>query len=376
MKVWFNNKKYEGSDFFKNKDLVQKFYFLKPLFEFTNFWFSETQIWVAKTSGSTGIPKNIEISKNQMEASAKASLLFFDFEKKNDGLILCLSASHVGGFMVLVRAILGDLDLWILEPSSKPIPFSSEILKKRKWFVSMVPLQFASFIKEQENIISSFKGILLGGAPIQDSNELNLKSLQCPVYQSYGMTETVSHIAIRNIYKPKNVIDIKSQPFVILPGIEIRQNEQNCLKVKGAVTNQEWIQTNDLVKILDEKSFFFLGRVDDVINSGGLKINPIEIKSLLETVLFKQVLEFQILGIADQNLGEKVVLAFEINGNPEFQSEQFWPLVFEKLAEQIDSRLLPRSVFGLHQLPKTDNMKFDKPKLRLLIKDSRPIWEK
>jgi O-succinylbenzoic acid--CoA ligase len=217
---------------------------------------------------------------------------------------------------------------------------------------------------------------LLGGAPIQDSNELNLKSLQCPVYQSYGMTETVSHIAIRNIYKPKNVIDIKSQPFVILPGIEIRQNEQNCLKVKGAVTNQEWIQTNDLVKILDEKSFFFLGRVDDVINSGGLKINPIEIKSLLETVLFKQVLEFQILGIADQNLGEKVVLAFEINENPEFQSEQFWPLVFEKLAEQIDSRLLPRSVFGLHQLPKTDNMKFDKPKLRLLIKDSRPIWEK
>jgi O-succinylbenzoic acid--CoA ligase len=254
MKVWFNNEKYEGSEFFNRTDLVQKFYFLKPLFEFTDFWFSETQRWVAKTSGSTGIPKEINISKHQMEASAKASLLFFDFEKKNDGLILCLSTSHVGGFMVLVRAILGDLDLWVLEPSSKPIPNQSEILKERKWFVSMVPLQFAFFIKEQENKSSFLKGILLGGAPIADSNQSNLKSLQCPVYQSYGMTESVSHIAIRNIYKPQNVLDFESHPYEILPGIEIGQDEQNCLKVKGAVTSQEWIQTNDMVKIID---FFY-----------------------------------------------------------------------------------------------------------------------
>jgi O-succinylbenzoic acid--CoA ligase len=214
--------------------------------------------------------------------------------------------------MVLVRAILGDLDLWVLEPSSKPISNQSEILKERKWFVSMVPLQFAFFIKEQENKSSFLKGILLGGAPIADSNQSNLKSLQCPVYQSYGMTESVSHIAIRNIYKPQNVLDFESHPYEILPGIEIGQDEQNCLKVKGAVTSQEWIQTNDMVKIIDKKSFFVLGRVDDIINSGGLKVNPLEIKQLLEKVLLSLELEFQILGIHQRHLDLDRERTFEV----------------------------------------------------------------
>jgi len=376
MTVWFDEQKYEGTDFFKKTELANQFSFLKPVFEFSDFWFSDTQVWQTKTSGSTGAPKLIEISKYQMEASAKASLHFFLLNKDTDGLILCLSAAHVGGFMVLVRALIGDLDLWILEPSSKPIPSQSIIIKKKKWFVSMVPLQLEALIEENGIATSYFKGILLGGAAISAAHKLQLNPLQCPVNQSYGMTETVSHIALRKIYEPKKSIDFKNEPYILLPGIEIKQNENGCLVVKGAVTNDIWIQTNDLVKINDDKSFFFLGRIDGIINSGGLKVNPGELISHFEILFSRQELEFQILGISDQKLGEKVVLAFISNRKSIFHSSQYWAEVIGKLAKQLDPRILPRAVYGLNQFPKTQTMKYDLPALRSILKNSKPVWDK
>jgi len=375
MKVWFNEEEYPGLEFFRKTDLVHQFEFLQPVFGFIDFWFSDIKIWQTKTSGSTGNPKLIEISKHQMEASAKASLHFFLLEKESDGLVLCLSATHVGGFMVLVRAIIGDLDLWILEPSIRPFPAHFSIIKKKNWFVSLVPMQIDCLTEDNGNSSSFLKGILLGGATISEAHKSSMNHLQCPVYQSYGMTETVSHVAIRKIYEPNKIIDIENEPYLVLPEIEIGQNDSNCLKVRGRVTNQTWIQTNDIVKMNEDKSFFFLGRADDIINSGGLKVNPVDLKTALEDIIDKE-LEFLILGIPNQKLGEKVVLVFLANQNPIFFTYEYWKEIFGQVAKLLDPRTLPKGVFALKHIPKTHTMKYDLPSLRSILENSKPIWEK
>ena len=142
------------------------------------------------------------------------------------------------------------------------------------------------------------------------------------------------------------------------------------------VTNNDWIETNDLIKLHTTKSFFLIGRVDNIINTAGLKIDPIEVKSLILNALENSNIEIEIIGITDQEFGERVALVFQINGNNQLTKPEFWELLYQNLKRNTDSKILPKAVFALTVIPKTETLKVNKMELKRILTGLVPIWEK
>ena len=244
------------------------------------------------TSGSTGTPKQIQITRERIFESTKQTFDFIDENREIRNCLLCLDPDFIGGAMVVFRALIMNLDLFIMEPTRdviKELPpsFSTDL-------VSMVPLQYQGLTKAETK---HFKTILIGGAPIGIESERNPHS---NVFSTYGMTETVSHIALRRM----NEVD-----FQVLSGMELDLDSDSCLKIKGPVTDQKWLQTNDIVELSSERSFRWIGRRDHIINSGGVKLNP----EAIERKLHEQIhpTRFLISSLPDSRLSEKVVLIIE-----------------------------------------------------------------
>ena len=375
MKVWFEGDAYDSLEFFKKTNLKNQFSFLESVFDFAEFWYSERKLWHTKTSGSTSEPKLVQISKKQIEISAKATIEYFDLSPISDGIVLCLSAVHVGGFMVLARAFVGNLDLWILPPSSKPFSDQPVHLLKKQWFVSMVPFQLSSFADDDLRSSTQYwKGILLGGAAVSEAQQEIVGLLQFPVYQSYGMTETVSHIAVRKLLAAALKQQNLSEPYRVLPGIEVKQEVNQCISIRGAVTLNRWVETKDVIELKDNRSFFIVGRLDDIINSGGIKVDPTVLKSLIKHQLTHENIDFEIIGIQDDKLGEKVVLVFVKPQNTDSIDALFWTSIFEKLKTSIDKRLLPKEIYTIQELPTTSSLKLDKQVLKKYLTLQSPIW--
>ncbi|MEQ8470424.1 MAG: AMP-binding protein [Marinoscillum sp.] len=263
-----------------------------------NIWINNPDHVSIKTSGSTGKPKVISLSSEVISYSASRSLEFIDPNNEYSSALLCLNPEHIGGLMVIIRALLRNLDLTIISPSSK-----LDLLPSGKYdLVSMVPLQLKSLLEQNPNKLQQFKTILLGGGPIELHDEKMIqKSPSIKVYHTYGMTETASHIALRNISNGE-------QSFTTLGDVKIDMDDRDCLKIKGTVTNHRWLQTNDVVKIIDQSRFEWIGRADFVINSGGIKIHPEMIEASLESQI---KLPFFVAGLKDDRLGERLVLLVE-----------------------------------------------------------------
>jgi O-succinylbenzoic acid--CoA ligase len=352
--------------------------YLLPVLAFLKFWLSDLEYFESKTSGSTSTPKVIRISRQQIEASANLTINRFALDPKKDGLVLCLSAEHVGGFMVLARGLIGNLDVQILNPTSDPKSFTG-LSSHRNWFISMVPLQFHFLLQHPDvkKITGNWKGILLGGAPFVAEDLPFLNRISCPVYHSYGMTETVSHIAVRKIY-PNEKIEIKEIPFQILPGIDVNISQNGCLRILGPVTNNLWVETRDLVEMVDSDSFRFLGRLDQIINSGGLKIDPTSVSELINSLISGLWPEWEVLGLPDPILGEKVVLVFF--GQTQSLFSMFWSnLNWEQKTFEIPEKnkrvLLPKEIYYISKKPTTLSQKTDFQKMKILLLTSAPIWK-
>jgi O-succinylbenzoic acid--CoA ligase len=379
MLLWIDGKAFSPDQTDLIERLAEEKEYLKPVLNFIRFWFSEALAFSTQTSGSTSGPKPIEISRDQIRASANASLQFFGLNPKTDGLVLCLSASHVGGFMILARAFLGDLDVWILKPSAQPIP-EEGLPPFKKWFISMVPLQFYNLLenKELKHISKSWRGILLGGAALENSIGEKLSNLSCPLYHGYGMTETVSHIAVRKIPATPSV-SMSEIPFTALPRVALRQNEYGCLEIKAGVTGNQWITTNDKATLIAPDQFLFKGRADRQINSGGKKISPEEVRALVQSILPANHPDFEILGIPDPYWGEKVVLVFFVADPDEFQKflNGLAPEgKFQGITDPEKRFLLPKSVFNLPEKPLTQSQKTDFPRIRQELETALAAWEK
>lgn len=338
---------------------------LEEVVSFLKFWYSDSESWIVQTSGSTGIPKSVPILRSQMTASARLSLLHFGFSSKSDGFLLCISTRFVGGFMVLVRAFLSGLDVWLEPPSSKPLEKMPSLALEKNWFLSVAPLQL-DFLSKQPQILAAsryWKGILVGGAALSNSQLDSAQLFACPVYHTYGMTETVSHIAVSQVNGSN--VDLGSV-FQVLKGIQIRQNEDNCLEVRGEPTQYQWVSTRDRVEFLSEDRFRVLGRLDRVINSGGLKVDPDWIKEKLLQLNPNIGQPFEILGIPDEILGQKVILVFEMPDTEFLQLD--WQNLFQNLDKSIDTRLLPKEIVGVPEIPLLDNYKVNFPELERLVK--------
>ena len=269
----------------------------QSIFSFLEKWYNKQSFILTSTSGTTGKQKEISLKKEYMYNSAYMTGKFFKLNNEGTAL-LCLPSEYIAAKMMLIRSSVLGLRLYCVAPSSKPLldlEFSFD-------FAPMVPLQiFNSFSK-----LHYIKNLLIGGGPLTLDMEKLLQKTHTACYISYGMTETLSHIALRKI----NGLD-KSFWYVTLPGIEIGIDHRKCLKIFSPMLMDNILYTNDLVEIQTPNHFKWLGRYDYLINSGGIKIIPEEWEDKLQGFISRR---FFLSSLHDETLGEKLIMVVE--GDP------------------------------------------------------------
>lgn len=314
-----------------------------------------------KTSGSTGKPKMIQFSKEEIIESANRTNAFINTSPE-DFALLCLPIEFIGGAMVLIRAIVGNYSVILLDPKENLINDFKSL---------SVPIQIASFLPNQwhylsqntamlEKVFIHAKGVIIGGAGFPDHLLESTKKLHFPVYSSYGMTETISHIALRKI--SPNYSDY----YQVLPKITIRSNLDQTLEIK-LQNEQKWISTNDLVEFKSDKLFKILGRKDFIINSGGLKINPMDLENILNQILKQNNLSILYFFYPKKDLkyGEVLGLALEINKDMALENS-----LLEGFKSKLENKYLPKEIIFIEKFQRTWNGKINIPKtLELYVKN-------
>ncbi len=348
--------------------------------QFAHEWLSGAERFALQTSGSTGTPKPIYLSRSQMEASARATGAALGLHLGQQALV-CLPTRYVAGRMMLVRGFVLGLDMHVVEPASDPL--AALLPDIRPDFAAFIPLQMQTLLDialvapsdscyaddtarsfRYRRLLEGMQAILLGGGPIDDALKGAVEQLSVPVYHTYGMTETATHIALRRLTGPE-----RSEAFVPLPGVELALDERGCLAIHGPVTAGAWIQTNDIVDLRDDGSFVWLGRWDNVINTGGVKI---QIEQVEATVAACQARRgdlawagrrFAIAGLPDARLGQVVTLVLEgaaltVPAESEIQ---------DALRAELDRFALPRRFAYVPALPMTPTGKIDRKALRAML---------
>ncbi|MBP6386913.1 MAG: AMP-binding protein, partial [Pseudarcicella sp.] len=315
-------------------------------------WLSGKEEFIIKTSGSTGEPKNIIIKRKQLVASALKTIHFFEL-KSIHTFFVALNVSYVAGMMMLVRAMQVQAKAIIVEPSNNPLLALSKDVKID--FAAFVPTQVSGIFAQNGgfDLFCKIKNVIIGGAAISESLEEKLKIASNNVFATYGMTETVSHIAIRKI----NTIE-KSNCFRLLSHVKIGIDDRKCLTINADVTDFETIVTNDLVEIIDELHFKLLGRLDNIINSGGVKIQLEKIEKTISENLPSnlQSIRFFAFGVHDELLGQKLVVVFE---SKPFENEQL-ELLKKTILTHSSKYEMPKAWFFVNEFTETQTQKIDK----------------
>lgn len=253
-------------------------------------WFDNKPYIEMHTSGTTGQPKLIRIDKQAMVNSALATGDFFNL-KPGDKVLHCLSTKFIAGKMMLVRGFILGLDLDLVAPNLDTLDYNETIYD----FCAMVPLQ----VQNSLNSLHKVKTLIIGGAKVNSELEKKIKKSSAKVFETYGMTETITHIAAKKIGE---------EAFKVLANVIIEQDDRDCLVVTVPTVVSEKIITNDVVKLVAPDQFIWLGRIDNVINSGGIKLIP----ELIEQKLSGSIKDrFFVAGKEDATLGQKLILVIE-----------------------------------------------------------------
>jgi len=266
-------------------------------------WFDDTAFVTVQTSGSTGKPKSIRLKKEHMTNSALVTGTYFELPAKTTAL-LCLSADYIAGKMMLVRALVLGWELDITTTDSHPL----KGLSKTYDFSAMVPLQVYNSIDELYHV----KKLIVGGGAVSIDLQKMIDAAETEVYATYGMTETITHVAVKKLtnfgHAVPNPRENSASHYDILPNIKISKDSRGCLVIDAPKISDETINTNDLVEMISETEFNWLGRYDTVINSGGIKLIPEQIERKLSEVIENR---FFVTGMADAILGERLLLILE-----------------------------------------------------------------
>jgi O-succinylbenzoic acid--CoA ligase len=255
-------------------------------------WFNSDSFITVTTSGTTGSPKKIQIEKQAMVFSALATAEFFELKAGN--LVLnCLSTNYIAGKMMLIRSFVLGFEMDFVEPTSNPLKNNTKVYD----FVAMVPLQVENSVNELVNV----RKLIIGGTKINQNLKSQLLDLPTLVYETYGMTETITHIAVKKI---------SNNYFSVLPNVTISTDDRNCLVIDVPRISNAKIVTNDVVNIISNSEFELLGRIDNVINSAGVKLFPEQIEIKLAHIIPTR---FFVIGIPDDQYGEQLALVVEGN---------------------------------------------------------------
>lgn len=269
--------------------------FSDEIHQFLIEWFSEEDFVVVNTSGSTGIPKPIQLNKELMKNSAIATGKFFNL-KENTTALLCLPIHYIAGKMMLIRALTLGWHLDIIESNSQPLKDA----EKEYDFSAMVPLQLENSL----NKIHQIKKLIVGGGVVSNQLQEKLQVISSEVFATYGMTETITHVAVKRL----NNVKVQPNYYQTLPNVTIYKDKRNCLVIDAEKVSEKIIFTNDVVDLISDTKFQWLGRFDNVINSGGIKLHPEKIEEKLSKIIENR---FFVAGIPDEKLGEKLILIIE-----------------------------------------------------------------
>ena len=270
--------------------------------EFLTEWNNESDMILVHTSGSTGNPKPMYVEKKRMLNSARITCDFLGL-CPGDTAFLCMPLDYIAGKMLVVRSIERKLNLVSVTPSGHPLKDISLSFDKPS-LAAMVPLQVYNSLNvaAEAETLRSFTHLIIGGGAIDDELAKALRSFPNHVWSTYGMTETLSHIALRRLNG-----DGASEWYTPFDSVDVSQNEDGCLVIDAPLVHDGKLVTNDIVELKDGK-FRILGRKDNVICSGGIKIQMEEVEHALRPYMESN---FMITKRSDKKFGEIVVLITE-----------------------------------------------------------------
>ena len=279
--------------------------------EFIAEWHNESPTILVHTSGSTGQPKPMLVEKRRMEASARITCQFLGLHE-GDTALLCMPLDYIAGKMMVVRALTCGMRLVSVEPKGCP-----------EWegtvdLAAMVPLQVWNLLQQAPERLRQIRHLLIGGGAINDELAEALKDFPNYVWSTYGMTETLSHIALRRLNGPE-----RSDWYTPFEGVTVSLSDDGCLVIDAPAVHDGPLVTNDIAELstfnsqLSTQQFRILGRKDNVICSGGIKIQIEEVERLLRPHL---TAPFMITKAPDTKLGEQVVLLTESTDIPAIQT--------------------------------------------------------
>ncbi|WP_185869397.1 AMP-binding protein [Blattabacterium cuenoti] len=324
---------------FSSKKLYSSFW-KRKIFSFLEEWYNKNTLLTIYTSGTTGVPKKIFVKKQHMYEKAIQSVEFLKIKKKKIIGLLCLSTDFIAAKMFLVRAIIFKWKIYCVPPSSNPL----KNVKYNFDIVSMVPIQVFFSFKHLKNV----KILLIGGCSISNFLEKKLQNITTICYDTYGMTETLGHIALKKINGLNKSIFYKS-----FKDVHLSIDKRNCLGIFSKSMNF-FIQTNDIVHMISKDRFRWIGRYDHIINSGGIKVVPELIEKDINPFIPCNK-RFFISSIPDKILGEKIVLVIE---------GDFFPLTIPKFIFNGEKKFYkPKKVFFISHFTKNLLEKFNRKKI-------------
>ncbi len=320
--------------------------FEKATLTFCRQWLNGQEIFTIKTSGSTGKPKSISVSRNQMQASARQTIRFFNITQQ-DTLLVCLPTAYIAGMMMLVRAFEAAARIVAVEPAGNPLAACQQKVD----FVALVPLQLQQVLADSASRqkLQACRAAIVGGAPLTPQLEQDLQGFPTPVYATFGMTETLTHFALRAL-SPTPETDYQA-----LDQVTIGLDARGCLTVSSPGTGQQTIVTNDLAVITAPGRFRWLGRYDHVINSGGIKLQTEELEQQVAH-LWQQTghqERFFITALPDSRLGQKVALVIESAASPQAFRQLPWDDYFDRYAR-------PKEILTVTHFAETPTGKIDR----------------
>lgn len=309
----------------------------RQVMEFIQEWENDSDEILVQTSGSTGEPRKIRLKKVHMIASAQATLKALEIQPGMKAL-LSLSAATIGGKMMIVRAIAGELELIVSELSSSPLESVEEPID----FAAMVPMQLKRSLESEKRQLNQVRKLIVGGAPMSQNLIERCQTISTQVYQTFGMTETISHIALKSINQPRE------NHYNALSDVELSL-DSGCLVIEAPKIGVQGLKTNDHVELHSSQSFTWLGRKDFVINSGGVKIHPEQVEERIAAIIN---LPFFVFGQTDELLGERLALCIESADNQNLDKNHFKSI--------LSPYYVPKVVYYLPQFSYTQSGKIDR----------------
>lgn len=345
--TFHNAFKLQGKSFNSKEELID---FSKEISsevsDFLTDWFDENSFVEVNTSGSTGNPKIIQLQKKQMINSAKATGDYFNLPESTTAL-LCMSPNYIAGKMMLVRALNLGWHLDITEPTSNPLKNSD----KNYDFSAMVPMQLHNSLDD----IHKVKKLIVGGGMVSKELLSKIQQVNTKIFATYGMTETITHIAVKRINQSRHAESVSASHYKTLPNIQISVDYRGCLVIDAPTISFTKVVTNDLVELISPTEFKWLGRIDNVINSGGIKLIPEQIEEKLAVIIENR---FFVAGKKDAVLGEKLVLVIEEISNST-KAEILRKIKNSKLFSIYE---IPKEIYFIEKFTETETTKIDRSK--------------